>query len=215
MASRLRKVFSRKKIRQTSPGGEPEGQSHSQPDNPTLGTSLYDTALSAGPPETGSYPIKGDANTPTSANRRPSNRGRKHQPSKSESAMPPAMPPTPDARARPISTHPSTTGTGVRMVDAEPDITNDLSRLRLNDDKSRPHASSTLLNEGMLTDVKIVEIPICLKLHLTHRPRHELANPAKASVRPTCETRSTRTYLQSTVRTEVRREPAMSSPEAH
>ncbi|MCJ1367295.1 hypothetical protein MMC16_006427 [Acarospora aff. strigata] len=146
MASRLRKIFSRKKDNPQ----RPDGESHATPDNPNFRTSLYNSAPTATPPETGSYPIKGDRNSPALAVRRGSSRSRKHQstaidempppiPPRQQHAVPPPIPPRQQHAPRPASMNPSAPAGGLRMVQDDPTLSDDLSNLNIHDryDSSR------------------------------------------------------------------------------
>ena len=140
MASRLRKIFSRKKDNPQ----RPDGESHATPDNPNFRTSLYNSAPTATPPETGSYPIKGDRNSPALAVRRGSSRSRKHQstaidempppiPPRQQHAVPPPIPPRQQHAPRPASMNPSAPAGGLRMVQDDPTLSDDLSNLNIHD----------------------------------------------------------------------------------
>lgn len=129
MASRLKKLFSRKK---DSPQYDNGSSSRADNDHPTFRTSLYDSAPAAPPPETGSYPIKGDHNSPVIAGRRGSSRSRRfNSTSKTNMPPPPFMPPTQQQRT---SMNPSANTGGLRMVQDESNLPDHLSNLRLNSD---------------------------------------------------------------------------------
>lgn len=119
MAARLKKIFSRKKDKPL----HRDGESHATANGQLLRTSLYETATPAGPPETGAYPIKGNSG------RRSSTPSRRDRFSKSEMPQPP-IPPRQLGGPRPIS---SNAGGGVRMVQDDAALSNDLSNLNLND----------------------------------------------------------------------------------
>lgn len=139
MASRLRKIFSRKKDKpqqnnDNERSNSPSLSSRANNDRPTFRTSLYDTASAAPAPETGSYPIKGDHNTPALAGRRGSSRNRRYNPhSKSDIPLPPLPPAQQQTDPRPTNMNPSTNPRGLRMVQDDSDLSDNLSNLRLND----------------------------------------------------------------------------------
>ena len=57
MASRVKRIFHRKKTGDKSPAHESEHQSSGS--QPALHTSLYNTTVAGGAPQTGEYPIRG------------------------------------------------------------------------------------------------------------------------------------------------------------
>ena len=136
MASRLiKKIFSRKKDKPQYDNGDSSRDSN---DRPTFRTSLYDAASAAPPPETGSYPIKGDHNSPAIAGRRGSSRSRRYNSTRKTDMPPPPPPPTmPPSQqqtgARPTSMNPSANTAGVRMVQDDSGLSDHLTNLRMDD----------------------------------------------------------------------------------
>ncbi|KAI9875048.1 MAG: hypothetical protein M1830_008986 [Pleopsidium flavum] len=125
MAARFKKIFSRKKDKPQ----QRDEESHATGNDLTIRTSLYESATPAGPPKTGAYPIKGNANTPPLAGRRNSTHNHKNH-SDTSNMPPPPIPQSQLGGPRPIS---SNAGGGVRMVQDDAAFTNDLSNLSLND----------------------------------------------------------------------------------
>ena len=76
MEARIKKLFHRKKDSSAEPHLQHTQKSDAARSSPALRTSLYDTVPTGGPPQTGSYPIKGDNTSVTVQKRKSSQRNR-------------------------------------------------------------------------------------------------------------------------------------------
>lgn len=133
MASRLKKIFSRKKDKPHHDNAD-TSRADNTDDRPTFRTSLYHTAPAATAPETGGYPIKGDHNTPALAGRRGSSRSRRYNPnSKTDMPLPPMPPSQQQTGVRHTPMNPSANTGGLRMVQDESNLSDNLSNLRLHE----------------------------------------------------------------------------------
>lgn len=79
MEARIKKMFHRKKDQSSEQPLRQSQSSTAATSTPALRTSLYDSTPAGGPPQTGTYPIKGNISTTALQKRRSSLRGRGQQ----------------------------------------------------------------------------------------------------------------------------------------